>query len=287
MDTSEKVLIGFSIFAGIGVVVLIFGLYSLSKKLDAANLAAGIVPGPGALGALAAPLAAFGEPIKQFLITLFQYSPTALFSYGFVNSIIFQSFDALIPNAFALLGLTLNTFGVRFFPPPPPDPAAPAYAGNPDFCYISGMPFFDFGVLPPSIILVTTILWHYLLLEWLSGSASATIAPSATLGFLLVTHTIMILRNCELDGFTLTRVFFAFLAGIGFGSASMATVKYGLNKGGSSVGPGGLLGSKKGGGLGSGPTTPGVGTCSAPNDQDQFVCEAYRNGELITTTIAE
>jgi hypothetical protein len=32
---------------------------------------------------------------------------------------------------------------------------------------------------------------------------------------------------------------------------------------------------------------PNVGTCSAPNDQDQFVCEAYKNGELVTTTITE
>jgi hypothetical protein len=46
------------------------------------------------------------------------------------------------------------------------------------------------------------------------------------------------------------------------------------------VGPGGTgpLGSRR---------SPGVGTCSAPNDQDQFVCEAYRNGKLVTTTIAE
>jgi hypothetical protein len=32
---------------------------------------------------------------------------------------------------------------------------------------------------------------------------------------------------------------------------------------------------------------PNVGTCSAPNDQDQFVCEAYKNGELVTSTITE
>jgi hypothetical protein len=29
-----------------------------------------------------------------------------------------------------------------------------------------------------------------------------------------------------------------------------------------------------------------VGTCSAPNDDDQLVCEAYRNGELVTTSIS-
>jgi hypothetical protein len=32
---------------------------------------------------------------------------------------------------------------------------------------------------------------------------------------------------------------------------------------------------------------PNIGTCSAPNDQDQFVCEAYKNGELVTSTVVE
>ena len=31
--------------------------------------------------------------------------------------------------------------------------------------------------------------------------------------------------------------------------------------------------------------TPDVGTCSPPNDQDQFVCEAYKDGEVVTSTI--
>jgi hypothetical protein len=31
--------------------------------------------------------------------------------------------------------------------------------------------------------------------------------------------------------------------------------------------------------------TPGVGTCAPPNDQDQFVCEAYKNGQLISSTL--
>ncbi len=34
-------------------------------------------------------------------------------------------------------------------------------------------------------------------------------------------------------------------------------------------------------------STPGAGTCSATGDGDQFVCEAYKNGELITSTIVE
>jgi len=144
------------------------------------------------------------------------------------------------------------------------------------------MPFFDNSILPPSIILVTTIIWHYLMLQWLSGGGISTIAPSVTLAILLIGHITLVLQNCADDGWSITKVLLAVIAGIGLGSASMAAVKYGLNKGGSSIGPTGLLGAPKGN-----DGTPGVGTCSAPNDQDQFVCEAYKNGELITETVVE
>lgn len=33
--------------------------------------------------------------------------------------------------------------------------------------------------------------------------------------------------------------------------------------------------------------TAGAGTCSPTNNDDQFVCEAYKNGELVTSTIVE
>jgi len=240
------------------------------------------------------------EVIKEFFTDLIQYSPTAVFSFGFLHSIIFQSYTALIPNAFAILGLIINRVFRSFSLSPreadlfsrlatwrstgavgdPPRIANPI--GNKFFCYISGMPFFDNSILPPSIILVTTIIWHYLMLQWLSGGGISTIAPSVTLAILLIGHITLVLQNCADDGWSITKVLLAVIAGIGLGSASMAAVKYGLNKGGSSIGPTGLLGAPKGN-----DGTPGVGTCSAPNDQDQFVCEAYKNGELITETVVE
>ena len=249
------------------------------------------------------------EVIKEFFTDLIQYSPTAVFSFGFLHSIIFQSYTALIPNAFAILGLIINrvfrsfslspreaaffsrsaawqaasaAFNFSGGPDPGPEPMIAAPFGDKSFCYISGMPFFDNSILPPSIILVTTIIWHYLMLQWLSGGGISTIVPSVTLAILLIGHTTLVLQNCADDGWSITKVLLAVIAGISLGSASMAAVKYGLNKGGSSIGPTGLLGAPKGN-----DGTPGVGTCSAPNDQDQFVCEAYKNGELITETVVE
>lgn len=39
--------------------------------------------------------------------------------------------------------------------------------------------------------------------------------------------------------------------------------------------------------MGSTSATPGAGKCSATDSDDQFVCEAYKNGELVTSTIVE
>lgn len=36
-----------------------------------------------------------------------------------------------------------------------------------------------------------------------------------------------------------------------------------------------------------GPGSDGTGTCGPPNEKDQFVCETYKNGQLITSTISE
>ena len=58
------------------------------------------------------------------------------------------------------------------------------------------------------------------------------------------------------------------------------------------LGPGGeqrtIPGKTNAGGVGGAQSSePGVGTCSPPNDEDQFVCETYKNGKLVTSTISE
>jgi hypothetical protein len=229
--------------------------------------------------------------ISKFFSTLFKYSPTALFSYGFIHSVIFQSYEALIPNMFALVGLVLNRLLDGFFPPSPIE-TPPTRTMDTSFCDIPGLMWFsDIAALPPSVILVTTILWHYLLIEWLGGyNFTKTIIPTVSLLVLLIGHSAVIINNCVGSGWTLTRTALAVLVGLALGSASMATLKYGLaSSTPSSNQPSNTLlnsSSNASKGLGSS-SGSGVGTCSAPNDQDQFVCEAYKNGELITTTIVE
>ena len=269
--------------------------------------------------------------IYEFMSSLFQYSSTGLFSYGFIEFFITQQTDGLIPNLFAVIGLIINKvinrgFGgvvaaaaaavaaapgaapVVFGDPalaaadaaaaaapraaPPPNPflavggkRMKGGAFGAEFCSVPGLGFLaDGGYSPGSLVLVTTIMFHYLVTIWSNGGGIQSVLPSITLGVLWAVHAVTVARNCG-PGFDAKKILLGIVMGLVFGVCSWATLKYGLKKGGS---PGSPAGSRGPLGSGStGPTTPGVGTCSAPNDQDQFVCEAYRNGELITTTIAE
>lgn len=246
--------------------------------------------------------------ISPFLSKLFEYAPLGLFSFGFVEYLLSQKWDGLIPNLFAVLALVTNNIwgqGLNFkailgISEANQDVADYQLGGawGEEFCDVPG-----FGALgnngkgPGSIVLVTTIMFHYLVTIWSNGGGTQSITPLITLLAIWSVHTYVIFNKCIVSIANNTKKYgwldigISILIGLLFGVFSWATTKYGLNKGGSpgSGTAGGLLGAPKGGGLGSsGPTTsPDVGTCSAPNDQDQFVCEAYKNGELITTTIVE
>ena len=253
--------------------------------------------------------------IYNFMSSLFQYSSTGLFSYGFIEFFITQQTDGLVPNIFALIGLIINKFMAGGFggaavaaavaaPAVAAPPAAAAAnpflnpdlnpfreggrkmkggAFGPEFCSVPGLGFLaDNGYSPGAVVLVTTILFHYLVTIWSNGGGVESILPSLTLAVLWGIHAFTIVKNCG-PAFNIQKILVGVLIGLVLGVSSWATLKYGLKKGVTTPPKsGGLLGSKKGDSA-----TPGVGTCSAPNDQDQFVCEAYRNGELITTTIAE
>lgn len=292
------VVVLFMITTGLGITV-----YRLLKVQPADA----VVEGPG--GILPPAIPSFIERIiSPFFSKLFEYAPLGLFSFGFVEYLLSQKWDGLIPNLFAILALIANNIwgqGLNFKAILGISEANQGLADyqlggawGEEFCDVPG-----FGALgnngkgPGSIVLVTTIMFHYLMTIWTNNGGSQSITPLISLLAIWSVHTYVIFNKCIVSIANNTKKYgwldigISILIGLLFGIFSWATTKYGLNKGGSpgSGTAGALLGAPKGGGLGStGSTTPpDVGTCSAPNDQDQFVCEAYKNGELITTTIVE
>ena len=291
------VLVLFMITTGLGITV-----YRLLK----AQPAAAVVEAP--VGILPPAVPSFIERIiSPFFSKLFEYAPLGLFSFGFVEFLLSQKWDGLIPNLFAILALITNNIwgqGLNWkgiLGIVDTSPIADYQLGGTwgeEFCDVPG-----FGSLgnngkgPGSIVLVTTIMFHYLMTIWTNNGGIQTVTPLVTLLAIWSVHTYVIFNKCIVNIANNTKKYgwleigIGILIGLLFGIFSWATTKYGLNKGGSpgSGTAGSLLGASKGGGLGSteSTSTSGVGTCSAPNDQDQFVCEAYKNGELITTTIVE
>jgi hypothetical protein len=151
-----------------------------------------------------------------------------------------------------------------------------------DICDIPGLAFLTTTVMPQPIVLTSAIFWYYLNGAWKYNPGSS-IGTSIFAVITLLAQSWFIKQKCELK-----YGWISVLAALGFG-ALFGIVGYWSVWGATMQGNDtGIIPSSLPNSLGSSKsTTPGVGTCSAPNDQDQFVCEAYKNGELITSTIAE
>lgn len=180
-------------------------------------------------------------------------------------------------------------------------------------CTVPGFESIESLYAPQGLVLPAAIFMYLIMDFGTHRSASRNIGLGVILPAILVLHSsIMWGLGCFSKYYwqnPLVTIFAGFTVGAICGISGWAVVKtffadklptsalnpmFGSSSGGSrsNVGPGGT------GPLGSdGPVippsgvnsarSPGVGTCSAPNDQDQFVCEAYKNGKLITTTMAE
>jgi hypothetical protein len=254
----------------LGVLIGVIGIFVSGLAVARADIAAPAVGLPPAV-------ASFGA----FFYILYYFLPYALFLFGFVADGITRQLQYAPAGIMGLIMVYVNYTIARFT------------GGNTvdtDFCGIPGLSRLGSDVMPQSILFVSTIMSYIAAyvttINPTPGSSANWPAWTAVFALFLIQWGILWKSNCSGFIYGLPLAAFGALAlglavggGAGAGFASLAVT-------GKVDAP-----TTTGGGLGGiGPTapkTPGVGTCSPPNDQDQFVCEAYKNGELITTTIAE
>jgi hypothetical protein len=244
---------------------------------------------------------------------------SVIFAFGFIYDIVTQSFGASIPS---LVGLTAGIVNKLFIvlgswfgglpaaaaaaatsvaaaasaapaaaaaaagPDPDPVPSRNPFRGGrrmyggvwEQACNITGMSILDGGYTPASLVLMTTILGHYMVMGW-AKNPYKSIAPSATLGLLWAIHGYVIYKNCP--QYDILKIAMGILLGFGFAgiSYSLTLVKPSASSS-SSVMSSPMVNS-------SGPLGSTSGTCAPPNDHDQFVCDAYKNGQKITSTLVE
>jgi hypothetical protein len=191
--------------------------------------------------------------------------------------------------------------------------------GATDLCSLPGFEWLDNKTAPQGIVMSMTILWYLMIELWDTGRGSQSAALGITTLVVFVLQSLVLTNNGCLTSYKygISSILIALIMSIVFAGSS-----YGIQKGFSKysgnarvppvpsgtpgnfvcppgttssldrqscqpiLGPGGNQPS----GLGNTQTinVGGVGEKTEPvDDQDQFVCEAYKNGELITSTIVE
>lgn len=203
--------------------------------------------------------------------------------------------------------------------PPPPPPLA---GGATNLCTLPGFEWLENKIAPQGIVMSMTVLWYLMIELWDTGAGSQSMALGITTAITFGLQWLILHRNNCLTSYkygTYSAII-ALIMGITFAGTS-----YGIQKQlskytgnstvppvpsgspGTFVCPPGTVASPSGDAcinkLGPGGTpSSGLGSANtesiinvgglneksqAVDDQDQFVCEAYKDGELVTSTIVE
>ena len=228
--------------------------------------------------------------VKKYLLALFQYFPTSLVMFGFISDAINEDFRYSLASIIGILSVILNYLigglAKTFF-----SIDVTKLQTNTN-CSVPGFQFLDSPVSPQGIVLPVAI-FSYLFIDF--GLNRSPSENSGTAGLFLLffgIHLVVMYSNKCFDAYygvllsILIAIFIGFMSGLfgWIGVHSLAperlpsasynyTPSSSSNDSGPTLGPGGTPVSS-------------VETCSAPNDQDQFVCDLYKNGELITSTIS-
>jgi hypothetical protein len=187
-------------------------------------------------------------------------------------------------------------------------------------CSLPGFQWLENSTAPQGIVLSMTVLWYLLIEMWDTGQAKNTIALGVTTAITFFVQWAVLSKNKCLESYTYKQwsVLIALVMAITFAGTSYGIQKI-INKtatsGGDPVppvpspgnpgmfmcaagtvpspdgsscitplGPGGVQATSFGGLISVGEKSKQ----SAPvDDNDQFVCEAYKDGELVTSTIVE
>jgi len=184
--------------------------------------------------------------------------------------------------------------------------------GDTNMCTLPGFEWLENTIAPQGIIMSMTVLWYLMIELWDSGAASQSIALGATTGAVFILQSLVLYNNNCLRAYKYgnVSVIISLFMAITFAASSYFIQKRFLSgspaSSGSSSPPvptpsgpkcpdGTVLNSS---GTMCLPTLPGTsgkkvsvgdpsGTSAPVSDDDQFVCEAYRDGEVVTSTIVE
>jgi hypothetical protein len=147
---------------------------------------------------------------------------------------------------------------------------------------------FDNKYAPQNILVVTAVMFYYMIGEWESGNASRTTVPGLTLLITVLSQIGIRYTNGCLDPWWAPLVSIVGGAVVGIGGYHIVKAV----SGSSTPFVANQTGTPTTGGLSSveAPPTdaakPADGSKCAEASGDDFVCDLYKNGQLITSTVS-
>lgn len=232
--------------------------------------------------------------VRDLATKLFLYLPTSLVMFGFIADAIQEELRYSIASLIGILSVFLNSFVgllVNMFVKMPSSVLATGQG-----CTVPGFEALESIFAPQGIVLPVSIFTYFFIDFGTTRPPSENIGTAVLFGVYLLTHIAVLWSSGCFSKYYWTSPFVTVGAGLLIGSV-LGGISYGVvhavapNKlpSGNYVAPASSDGStpKKlvgPGGTLLGGATSSVGRCSAPNDQDQFVCEAYKNGQLVSST---
>ena len=229
-----------------------------------------------------------GNWIKTYLYQLFLYLPNALVLFGPIIDSINQEFRYTLTSLIGIasilgnwiVGKLLSIFLKSFS------------SGAAINCTVPGFETWESFFSPQGIVLPASMFTYLLIDLGFHRNPSQNIGTAALMfGFILIQAFVMNVNGC-FKAYYFSNTFVTILLGLLIGAfcgwMGWIGVRYGapqrLPSAVGGISPASPT-QKATNPLGKSTGPSDVATCSPPNDQDQFVCEAYKNGEVVTSTI--
>jgi len=244
--------------------------------------------------------AVFGSAgIGNWFRILYYFLPYSLFLFGVIYDGLIRKIK-FFPAGFIGLGAVLISWGVSKL-------VARTAVIDTDICGLPGMTGIGSNLAPQNIVFASTVMSY--IATYISVSQSDLQYSVAAWGGVGIVFALQvwsyISNNCyaskikpdtagvvvnrwilQLGGFGPPLV--GLLLGGGLGALSGGLIaKYVGDDAGIGLSSEAKQSLTSGKSPVTAPTSSGGGKCSATDSDDQFVCEAYKNGELVTSTIVE
>ena len=278
--TSAGIGAGIGIGSLIGVILLGAGAYFLSTRLN--------------IG--------IGSGVGRFFFAIANFIPFGLVLFGFIADMISQEFRYSISSIVAIVTMLIN-WGLGNFLGNRMNTQTAPMAGGADsrWCSIPGLEGLESTTLPMNISTTVSIVLYYAWFALAERPMGENISLIAGLGAILIAQIISFASSGCSEYFTALygsmgyNVVFAIILGVATSATAFglmhidggsqyspfATVAVAQPK--KLLGPGGTEHVVK-----SGLSAPPTGGKCSPvegGEEDAMVCEAYRNGQLVTDTL--